>query len=252
MTEALVHSALGMPTEDWVKIENFTVNYRPALMRAPDGSKYSMWPEMWATEWLLEREHQRSFKKNFQCLPAPEDFDYWQPTDFRYGSLEATTRTIISIDPAVTTKRTSDRTAIAVVSFSHSERKVCVREAVAVREPGPDLRKRVLDLLMRYRETVGIVVESNQGGNLWLSIFHDMPVPVQTITASDKKEVRAAALLDHYQKGRVLHEKKLDDLEAEMLAFPRGQHDDLPDAVAHAVKALTTITAPIRNRVKVA
>lgn len=258
LTEQLVHKAVGMKYDPWVDTDNYTVRYFPALLDNPDGSKRSMWPERWSMDYLHEQMKLRSFLKNFMCLPAPEDYDYWQPGDFNTDPaqvetvLKSATRTIIAIDPAVTTKRTSDRTAIAVVSFSPSEKKAVVREAVAVRLPGPELRKIVLDLLVRYRETVGIIYEANMGGDLWKQVFHDMPVPVAPVTAHEKKEVRAATLLDFYQKGYILHAKKLEDLENEMLIFPNGQHDDLPDAVAHAVAALTTIPNAGRSKMKVA
>lgn len=238
LTEQLVHAALGMEHASWVEQENFRVNYRPALVTADDGTKYSMWPQRWSTEFLLEQQGTRSFRKNFMCLPAPDDYAYWATTDFRYATLAAATRVVLSIDPAVTTKKSSDRTALAVIAYSPSEQQCEVRTAVGVRLRGKELRDRVLTLLAQHPDIGRIVIETNQGGDMWLEVLHDLPVPVRTIHQSEKKEVRAARLLNRYQLKQVVHTESLPDLEQEMVEFPNGAHDDLVDSCSTGVEYL--------------
>jgi hypothetical protein len=59
------------------------------------------------------------------------------------------------VDPAVTTKTSSDQTAIAVVSYSAAERMACVDEVVAFRVKGEPLRTKVLELLARFPDVHG-------------------------------------------------------------------------------------------------
>lgn len=236
LTEALVHHALGEETEPWVQQENFKVNYWPALLNNPDGTVRSMWPERWSLEYLEAQRGLRSFNKNFMCLPSPEDYPYWQPSDFVVGSLSAVSKRIMSIDPAVTTKQTSDQTAVAVVSYSHLERKACVDEVFGVRMKGEPLRQRVLEVLSRYPDIQLIKWEKNQGGDaLPLSVLHNMPVPIELVHQSIKKELRAEHLLSFYRRKVVIHARLFPEYERQCVAFPGGKHDDLIDAVSQAV-----------------
>jgi predicted phage terminase large subunit-like protein len=85
---------------------------------------------------------------------------------------------------------------------------------------------------------MGELIETNQGGDAWKTILHDLPVKLHTVHQTASKELRAEYLLNHYQFGRVVHEKRLPQLEEQMVAFPKGANDDAIDAVGTAVEAL--------------
>jgi phage terminase large subunit-like protein len=238
MSGSIVHQ-LNQPVQPaWVKDQRFETHYYPAIVTEPDGSERSLWPQLWPMEYLSKIRHTRDFAMQFMNKPVPADSPYWTSIDFTYGQLNAVTRVVLSIDPAVTTKRTSDRTALAVVGFSPSENKCEVRYAKGVRLRGNELRESVLNLLVEYPDIKRVLCETNQGGDLWMEVLHDLPVPVYAVTQSVKKEVRAARTLNHYQHGRVLHTEPLHELQQEQIEFPRGQHDDLVDAVGTAVDYL--------------
>lgn len=55
------------------------------------------------------------------------------------------------------------------------------------------------------------------------------------------KETRASSLAARYEQGQVVHPKQaawLKEYERELLEFPRGEHDDMVDAVTYAVDDL--------------
>ena len=230
----LVKHAEGEEAAAWVKDEGFRVHHAKPF--GDDGE--SVWPEKWPTDYLHGIRHTRSFAKNFLNEPVATDGDYWTPEVFRYGTVEGITRQLLSIDPAVTTKTTSDYTGLAVVGLSPVERKCLVRHVSQVRLRGPALRRRVLALLEEFPETTHVYVESNQGGETWQDTLHDLPVPVVLKHNTEKKEVRAAEAVNHYERGRVLHERRLPEVEAQMCSFPKGPHDDMVDAVDNAVNRL--------------
>ena len=224
----------------WIEDSGFTVHHYPAIITLDNGDRASVWPEKWPLEFLESIEHTRDYAKNYASSPLGATGGYWRLEDFRYGDLEARTRTLLSIDPAVTTKSTSDFTGLAVIEWEpgFKGRGRCrVKRALRVRLVGEDLRRRVLDLLTEDEDIGLLLVETNQGGELWPAILHDMPVKTRVIHQSVKKEVRAAEVLHFYQQGHVLHAPGLMDLEAEMVGFPRAPHDDLVDAVGTGVKA---------------
>jgi phage terminase large subunit-like protein len=103
-----------------------------------------------------------------------------------------------------------------------------------VRLVGEALRAQVLKVLAAFPRIRAIIVEGNQGGENWHAILHDMPVRVVVVWSEEKKEVRAANLLELYQHNppRVLHPEPgaVVALEQQMASFPRGK-DDMVDAV---------------------
>lgn len=235
LTEVLVHKALNMPHAEWADSENFVVHYHPALVRNDEGIPRSIWPERWTVEYLLSQEHTRSFKKNFLCLPAPDDFHYWTPETFRIEEAPPLDYVMLSVDPAVTATDKSDATGLAVVGYSVALRRTYVLHCEGVRLSGPALRDRAAAILAMYPEISLIFAECNQGGDLVLDIFKPLPVKVKAIRQSVAKTVRASTALAEYEKGNVYHVRHFPELEREMVAFPqKGFHDDLVDAVGSA------------------
>lgn len=224
----------------WVADEGFEVTVSRALATNDDGTRRSIWPERWPLDFLLSMEHTRQFLKNYGLSPLGADGPYWSPDDFTRGALPGTTRRLLSIDPAVTSKASSDFTGLAVVAWQPPPAGSkalgrCIVEHAAEVKLGPDaLREHVVKLIERH--DVGLViVETNQGGDLWPRILWGLPVKVKPVHQSVKKEVRAASVLAHYQRGRVLHVDGLTRLEAQMVAFPNAPHDDMVDAVGSGV-----------------
>lgn len=225
---------------EWVREERVVARHFPAIMVNDDGSRRSAWPEKWSLQFLESIEHTRTYAKNYANDPLGADGDYWTLADFTVGDLPGATRRLLSIDPAVTTKASSDFTGLAVISWrpppaGSKAPGMCRVDAALEVKLGPDaLRDKVLELIDEH--DVGLVlVETNQGGELWPRILWGLPVRVKAVHQSVKKEVRAAAVLVHYQRGRVLHAPGLSRLEGQLVAFPNVPHDDMVDAVGSGV-----------------
>jgi hypothetical protein len=241
MVGSIVHQLVKTvlePGEDpasWIAEESWTVNYHPPIVTEIDGAERSCWPARWSMQFLESIRHTRQYQKNFRNLPAGTG-DYWSRDDLaeareRSGAVTGITKAVLSIDPATTSKITSDRTAFAVIAYSPSAHMAVVEHTRAVVLPPAGCRAVALSILERFPEIRRILIECNQGGETWLSVYHDMPVPVELITQSEPKPVRAARLLNHFQRKRAALRGRQIPFEEEALSFPRGAHDDVLDAV---------------------
>jgi phage terminase large subunit-like protein len=250
MAEGLIHQCVKsvITTEkpaEWIKEEKFDVHYYEPIIQTDIGER-SIWPAKWPMAYMATVRATRSFKLNFLNQPSSANADYWTEDDFTYGRFPVA-RKYLSVDGAVTTKKKSDFTALSVVGLAPARpatdkdravpARCLVEHAEAIKLKGAALRERALQILDAYPEIGAILVESNQGGDLWHEVFHHMPVKVVTFSNSEPKEVRAGRLLNLYQllPPRVVHAEPLPALEEQMCAFPKGLNDDLIDSVGNGV-----------------
>lgn len=126
--------------------------------------------------------------------------------------------------------------------------RVHVEFAQGVKLTGKRLRVHVLGLLQRFPRIEQVLIENNQGGDLWTEIFDNFPIRIRTYPTKESKEVKFARALDLQQRHRVTFKEVIPDLEDQMLAWPLVPHDDIVDAVASAVVRLLTPKLARRDR----
>ncbi|MHB1266300.1 MAG: phage terminase large subunit [Acidithiobacillus ferriphilus] len=107
-----------------------------------------------------------------------------------------------------------------------------------------------------WREFCGdkIVAEKNFGGDMVRAVIqgYDRNVPVEVVTATRGKILRAEPIAGLYESGRIYHVGHFDKLEDQMANFSSAGYlgDRSPDAADAAVHALTAlmlgqVTAPL-------
>lgn len=241
----LVLSALGERHAPWIAATGFRGHYYPAIMDEGTATERSLWPAKWALGWLKRKRGpldavDRTFALEYLNRPeAAGGGTYWtRETIIHDEHFEAATY-VMTIDTAVTTTKTADMTAIAIVSIDASGTRLCVEHVEAGRIPPERTRDR-MHFLKRLNPTLRTaIVEVNQGGNLWRRALMPFP-PGMTIEDGrpDKrgsKRERTEWLCDLYARGVVVHRRKFPELEDMMIAWPKVTHDDLLDAVEAGV-----------------
>ena len=248
MHGSIMHDLVEVSTKGrdirWVRDAHVTGHHFQALIRDEHGEPRSLWPQLWPVDFLLGIEHTHDYALNYANDPSAGDGGYWTDDDIAYGTVGATTRCAIFLDPPVSVSSSSDWCGVAITAMrapastpgGGTGPSVEVRHISRVKLTGHALRDHVIKLCNRYPEVRRVVLECNQGGDTWRDIMADLPVPLELIHAYESKEVRAAAALNHYQAHRVVHTEKFVEAEAEMRAFPAGAHDDRVDAVTHGVR----------------
>ncbi|MDI9916902.1 hypothetical protein [Rhodococcus sp. IEGM 1379] len=217
----------------WVIDEQIKVHYFPAIVVDSAGTERSLWPEFWSLNYLNSIRHTRNFYMNYLNKPTSLDAAYWSESDIPIAQLESYRYTLISVDPAIKTKAANDYTGIVVVSFG-DDGKCYVRHAEQLRIVSTELKQKISDLIEKFDAKL-VYCEVNQGGDLWRSVFDGIPAKFRTVHQTEKKELRAARVLDYYKKNLVFHTKNFADLEEQMFAFPKVPHDDILDAMATGV-----------------
>lgn len=244
--DGMIKYAKGEDAPQWIEEENFRVHwYRPFIINS-DGSKRSMWPAMWPTQFLLDEQHKETFAVDFDNQPMATGGAFWVSDDFQYESMprHLISFGILSIDPATTSTRKSDFTAFAVVYYSRTLDRYEVVYSHQAKLTPAEIRERAESLCTSYPEITSILIETTQGGDTWLEILKGVPVKVVQEKPSQSKEMRANRALNVYQtikddgKRRCLHRVRFPDLEAQMKAFPKTGTDDLVDSVTQVLGAV--------------
>lgn len=222
---------------NWIKDQNITVHYYPAIIQNDDGTERSVWEEKWSLDWLQSQRHLRDFAKNYMNKPVNTDGTFWTNQDVIIQEAEEYGNTIISIDPAVTKNKVSDYTGISVLSRgvdSLGKENIYVRHAEQVKMSPSDLADRVTALVQNFDAGV-LYVEVNQGGDLWKDVFKAIPIKYRSKNQSLSKQIRAGKALNFYQQGKVRHSAHFPVLEEQMYSFPKLNHEDVLDSVVSGV-----------------
>jgi len=247
----LVRSAVGEDTSEWVAETGFRCHYYPVIITDGGTTQRSLWPVMWPMSYLLEHRGERDFELNLMNRPLTNSGTMWTQDSFVYGIPESWargfSRYLLRIDPAVTSKATSDYTGMCVAAYSSSARSVGILMANAVRVDPDGLRTNAELALAQFPEIREIQVEGNQGMDYVARVLHGLPKHIKVTlprSAAGKdasvasKATRFGVAFNYYQRGIVRHAHQFRIVEDQMLGFPNAAFDDGADAVVGAVNEL--------------
>jgi predicted phage terminase large subunit-like protein len=153
----------------------------------------------------------------------------------------AHTSAIMSIDPAVGTSTINDYTGIAITKILPNNQ-IYVIEALQKRL-SPD---KLIDYVFQLRKTYQvskILLETTSSQLIFMSAFKREMVKrkdfftIEEVGRSTKetKAMRIRGMIPFYANGMIQHRPGLTDLEYQLIQFPRNNHDDIIDALAHQV-----------------
>lgn len=165
-------------------------------------------------------------------------------------------RVFVAVDPAVTNTENSDEHGIVVVGLARDAEGYArgyVLEDGSMRGNPEEWAKKAVSLYRRWSADK-IIAEKNQGGLMVESTLKavDRSVPVELVSATRGKVVRAEPISALYEQGRIHHCGRFDILEDQMCLFSvdfiRGASNGSPDRVDALVWGLTKIFDKITGR----
>ncbi len=153
-------------------------------------------------------------------------------------------RTVVAVDPPVTSHAKSDACGIIVAALGADRRGYVIADRT-VQGRAPTIWANAVVAALSDFEADSIVVEVNQGGDLVEAVLRQSApnLPIRKVRATRGKWLRAEPIAALYAEGRVAHIGTFPELEAQMLSFgvtastgPRS-----PDRLDALVWALTDL-----------
>lgn len=151
-------------------------------------------------------------------------------------------RIVIAIDPAVSSKKTSDETGIIVSGVDTLDNLVVIDD-ISGRYTPNEWANRALNAYYKY-EADCILGEVNNGGDLIEANVKniDQNVKFKQVRATRGKILRAEPIAGLYEQNRVYHVKRFPELEEQMTSYTGEPGDTSPDRLDSLVWALTELT----------
>lgn len=155
-------------------------------------------------------------------------------------------RTVVAIDPAVTSTGDNDEHGIGVAS-AHDGDKFTLDADYTIHIASPSKwAKRAIEAYEKH-EADAIVIETNQGGDMCADTLRNAGFKgrIIKVTATKGKAVRAEPIAALYELGQVGHKTGLSNLEDEMLDFDQltgKSNGKSPNRMDWAVWALTELS----------
>jgi len=223
-----------------------------------DDSLKSNWPDFISDvevkklyEGYKERGQLDVFYREYRNIPvSTEDAtfrqEYFKP--YTETSLKVSEKkellNVVIVDPAKTVKLHSAESAIVGWGVSRSDKKMYVRDVVADRLYPDQLYDEMFAMVVRLDARILAVEVTSLNEFIVQPIKNEMmkrgiTVFFMELNARDKKENRIAQLVPYYRQGYIYHnENCCQQLESQLMAFPRSRRWDVMDAAAYIIEVM--------------
>jgi predicted phage terminase large subunit-like protein len=212
--------------------------------------KEILWPEKFTVKELATRYREKG-PYEFSCQylndPVPDTdatfkrewFHYYDPSDMAGKLLN----TYVTVDPAIALGKEADYTGIVVTSIDQYGN-IFVREVIRAKLTPTNLINELFRVAERWHPLrIGIEDVAFQKalsyGMREEALRRGRHLPIEEVKPGARtKDQRIKALQPLYAAGKVFHYRVMSNniyLEDELLRFPRGQHDDVIDALSYTL-----------------
>jgi predicted phage terminase large subunit-like protein len=216
----------------------WTVVYEKAIR--DDGSLF--FPEKLSQEVLDQKKRAMGsyiFSNQYLNEIIPTELQTFKREWFAYyDELPKRLNTFIFVDPAISQADTADFTGVVVVSVD-PEKRWFVRYAKRHKITPTEIINLIFTLEKEFSPNIIGIEEVAYQKALLYFLDEEMRrrnvlLPIKGVRPpiEKTKEMRILSLVPRFEFGHLFLNRGLQDLEMELLKFPRGSHDDLIDALA--------------------
>ena len=175
----------------------------------------------------VNKESQEFHEERFMYHKSPNEQGIWVDTPRKL-------RIFTTVDPAFKQKQENDDTCIMTCGFQWD--KLYILEYTAGKFPADVMQEKIIyHIKKRSPEKVGIeafqaqsmicVFLKNELRKRWLY------VNIEEIKQTWDKESKIRKLIPMYKNFMIHHKRWMDELERQLLRFPKWAHDDIIDAL---------------------
>lgn len=237
----------------------------PAELTDDKGNRTSTWPAVWPIERLDEkraeigpRMYEALYKNNVHALSGGMFKNEWMYQYIKGNEPDELNYVIISVDPAITKKRKSDYTAIALCGWD-KKYNFYLYNLWNLKLHPRDLGKRLFAIYSMALTDLGqcnkIAIEKT-GAQVLIAdeLINETSLPIYKADYKGDKEAKATNLETLMSNGKFFANWKDawgNSLRSQMLSFPNNsQNDDMVDAIAQAVNLMMSRSAGQQAKLK--
>ena len=213
------------------------------------GPNEALWPEMYNLEALLDIKRtlgDASFNALYQGRPVAQKSATLTHSDVRYyrSKSEIPSRLgsrFLSIDTALSTKSSSDYSAITVWAPDQDRPDIYLLDAVMDRLGILELTEQVMKLAGEYGCDYAVIENSAAGQPLKQLLEHGHQFPAVLMNPTSDKVSRFANVLPFFKQGQVHMPSSglrpdLEPCYEQLYNFPKASHDDFVDSCQIALQ----------------
>lgn len=192
------------------------------------------------------------FNAQYQQAPVPATgnlvkWDWFRSYENIPDRHSATDKIVQSWDIALTTVNTADWSVATTWAVRGED--YYLLDVYRKRLDFPTLKREVVALKKMYGASVVLIEDASVGIGLIQQLKHEGVLRPIAIKSETSKADRMSAQSARIEAGHVLLPKSapwLDELRAEILAFPHGKHDDQVDSISQFLNWITERRATIQ------
>lgn len=218
---------------------NWEVIYRRAYNE--DGTLF--FPEKLGVDVLEQKKKTLGsyiFANQYMNEIIPTDRQTFKQEWFKYyDKVPDRVNTFVFIDPAMSEADTADNTGVVVVSVD-TKKDWYVRAARRIRVTPTQLVDFCFRVYAQFQPNIIGIEEVAYQKALLYFLDEEMRrrnklLPIQGVKppTDRNKQMRILSMVPRFEWNHIFLSKGLNDLEMELLQFPRGAHDDVIDALAY-------------------
>jgi len=232
-----------------VKTENYGV-----LLMNPTDNEENLPPGYIGNilENLPKKQKDRFLKGLFQTDTEGALWTFDMISNAQLLEVDKISKTIIAVDPAVTSNEDSSETGIMAISLSEDKQSAIVEADYSLVASPNSWAQAVVNAYEKH-EANYIVAEVNQGGDLVETVINniDPKIQVKKVRASKGKFARAEPVAQLYEKQKIGHKPGLDLLEnqiSEYVPLTAKKSPDRLDALVWGITDLMLNQKQVRAR----
>ncbi len=238
----------------WEILEREGEKWTELKIPAIDDKGESFWASKFSADYFneLKKQNPLFFESQYQQNPInSENWDFVQSYFIFYAQHELQSvmkhlNIVTFVDPAISQNQEADNTAIITAWIDSRSNFIYVLEVQAWKMLPDEIISRTFATQKKWGWKVWVESIAYQK-MLILEMQKQMRIrnhffTLEEIRPNTEKNAKIRTLLQpRYASHSILHSAFMKDLEAELLKFPNGKHDDMIDALSGCIQMFQTV-----------